>query len=45
MWLSMVDELWNSNNDKFCGLETLCRMNRLALESPGTTGLAISLSR
>jgi len=45
MWLSMVDELWNSNNDQYCGLETLCRMNRLALESPGTTGLAISLSR
>jgi hypothetical protein len=46
-WISMVDELWNAGDDESsdaCTLKALCRMNRLALDSPGTTGLAVSLS-
>ena len=44
MWLSLIDELWNSN-DQSCCFESLCHMNRLALYSPGTNGIALSLSR
>lgn len=46
-WISMVDELWNADeNDSgdACTLQALCRMNRLALDSPGTTSMAVSLS-
>lgn len=45
-WLSMVDELWNnSDDDDSCTLKALCRMNRLALEAPGSVGMAVSISR
>lgn len=46
-WISMIDELWNAEEDESsdaCVLKALCRMNRLALDSPGSTGLAVSLS-
>lgn len=46
-WISMVNELWNADEDESsdaCVLKALCRMNRLALDSPGSTGLAVSLS-
>ena len=43
-WLSMIDELWNDSNDS-CTLKALCRMNRLALETPGSAGIAVSFSR
>ena len=47
MWLSMIGELWNKEEtDKDSStLKALCRMNRLALETPGFAGLAVSLSR
>ena len=46
----MVDELWNSSHesdedDDSCTLKALCRMNRLALEAPGSVGMAVSISR
>lgn len=43
----MVEELWNADDDETsdaCALKALCRMNHLALEAPGSTGLAVSLS-
>ena len=46
-WLSMIDELWNkqeTEQDSFY-LRALCRMNRLALETPGSAGIAVSFSR
>ena len=51
MWLSMVDELWNSSSnqgdsyDDSCTLKMLCKMNRLALEAQGSAGMVVSLSR
>ena len=46
-WVSMVDELWKYGEDEssdVCALKALCRMNRLALDSPGSSGLVVSLS-
>lgn len=43
-WLSMIEELWNEDGGDSCALKALCRMNRLAVGSPGSTGLAVSLS-
>ena len=47
-WLSMVDELWNVEEEDelsdACALKALCRMNHLAMTAPGSTGMAISLS-
>lgn len=46
-WLSMVEELWNADDDESsdaCALKALCRMNHLAIGAPGSTGVAVSLS-
>ncbi len=46
-WLSMVDQLWNGEEDESsdaCTLKALCRMNHLAIEAAGSTGMAVSLS-
>ena len=43
--MSMIEELWNNEEDgDACTLKALCRMNRLALDAPGSAGLAVSLS-
>ena len=47
-WLSMIDKLWNkqeTEQDSFTLRAALCRMNRLALETPGSAGIAVSFSR
>lgn len=43
-WLSMIEELWNEEDGDSCALKALCRMNHIAVSSPGSTGLAVSLS-
>jgi len=43
-WMSMVEELWNEETEDACTLKALCRMNRLALDAPGSTGIAVSIS-
>ena len=41
----MIEELWNSEEEgDACALKALCRMNRLAIEAPGSAGMAVSLS-
>ena len=46
IWLSMIDEMWNNNGEKDCtAFKSLCRMNRMALEAPSSTGTVVSLSR
>ena len=44
-WMSMVEELWNEETEDACTLKALCRMNRLAIDAPGSTGIAVSISR
>jgi hypothetical protein len=43
--MSMVEELWNEETEDACTLKALCRMNRLAIDAPGSTGIAVSISR
>ena len=46
-WVSMVDQIWKADyddNSDSCTLKALCHMNHLAVTSPGSSGVMVSLS-